>query len=204
MERINLNKKELNTQQPNFIGAWNIKNDNLCKEIINFFENNVMLQKKGLVASGIDQNQKRTTEIAIAPKDLKKQEFKYLNNYVNELFNCYLDYQIQWPFLKDVIKEVHVGSFNIQKYFPGDHFSKVHSERTCLETSHRILAWMTYLNDVDNGGTTNFTHYDVKVKPEIGKTLIWPAEWTHAHSGEVVNSGVKYIVTGWIHFPHNK
>ena len=126
------------------------------------------------------------TEVDINPKDLKKPEFKYINNYVDELYNCYIDYQLQWPFLKDVIKEVHVGSFNIQKYFPGDHFSKVHTERSCIETSHRILAWMTYLNDVDNGGTTNFTHYDVKVKPEIGKTLIWPAEWTHAHRGQVL------------------
>ena len=27
--------------------------------------------------------------------------------------------------------------------------------------------------------------------PEIGKTLIWPAEWTHAHTGEVLKSGTK-------------
>ena len=44
-------------------------------------------------------------------------------------------------------------------------------------------------------------NYDLKIKPEIGKTLIWPAEWTHAHRGEVLNSGVKYIITGWMHFP---
>ena len=60
---------------------------------------------------------------------------------------------------------------------------------------------MTYLNDVEDGGNTYFTHYDLKIKPEIGKTLIWPAEWTHAHCGEVLNSGVKYIITGWMHFP---
>ena len=36
---------------------------------------------------------------------------------------------------------------------------------------------------------------------EIGKTLIWPAEWTHAHTGEVLKGGTKYIVTGWLHFP---
>ena len=46
-----------------------------------------------------------------------------------------------------------------------------------------------------------FDYYGIKVKPEIGKTLIWPAEWTHAHTGEVLKSGTKYIVTGWLHFP---
>ena len=59
---------------------------------------------------------------------------------------------------------------------------------------------MTYLNNVEDGGTTNFEYYDIKVKPEIGKTLIWPAEWTHAHTGSILKSGTKYIVTGWIQF----
>ncbi|GIS66316.1 MAG: hypothetical protein CM1200mP5_1000 [Candidatus Pelagibacterales bacterium] len=45
---------------------------------------------------------------------------------------------------------------------------------------------MTYLNNVEDGGTTNFEYYDIKVKPEIGKTLIWPAEWTHAHTGSIL------------------
>jgi hypothetical protein len=60
---------------------------------------------------------------------------------------------------------------------------------------------MTYLNDVKDGGATHFVHQDLSVQPEKGKTLIWPAEWTHAHLGNVVNSGSKTIVTGWIHFP---
>ena len=31
--------------------------------------------------------------------------------------------------------------------------------------------------------------------------MIWPAEWTHAHRAHTLGSGVKYIVTGWMHFP---
>ena len=64
---------------------------------------------------------------------------------------------------------------------------------------------MTYLNDVNenDGGTTDFNYYNIKVKPERGKTLIWPAEWTHAHSGDIIKSGVKYIITGWMCFPFN-
>ncbi len=54
-------------------------------------------------------------------------------------------------------------------------------------------------NAEDDGGTTDFDYYKVKVKPETGKTLIWPAEWTHAHRGSVLNGGEKYIITGWLH-----
>ena len=120
------------------------------------------------------------------------------------MYKCFIDYQLQWPFLKSVVKNVDIGAFNVQKYSKGDHFSEVHSERSSLPQSDRLFAWMTYLNDVDDGGKTNFAHYDIKIKPEIGKTLIWPAEWTHAHSGEILNNGEKYIITGWMNFPYSK
>ena len=35
----------------------------------------------------------------------------------------------------------------------------------------------------------------------MGKTLIWPAEWTQGHKGNIVESGAKYIATGWINLP---
>ena len=50
------------------------------------------------------------------------------------------------------------------------------------------------------GGTTDFDSYRIKVKPEQGKTLIWPAEWPHAHYGSILKSGEKFIITGWIDF----
>ena len=63
------------------------------------------------------------------------------------------------------------------------------------------VAFMTYLNDDFEGGKTSFTHHNIDIEPKIGKTLIWPAEWTHAHKGNIVESGIKYIATGWIHLP---
>ena len=38
------------------------------------------------------------------------------------------------------------------------------------------------------------------VKPEIGRTVIWPAGWTHPHKGVTPNKGLKYIATGWFYF----
>jgi hypothetical protein len=201
MKRIDINNSKF--EQPHFIGSWNIENNDLCKKIIDFFEENKSLQILGVTDRGLNLNIKNTTEIRVSPNNLKDTKFKCLNDYIAELYKCYVDYQDQWPFLKNIIQNVDIGSFNIQKYSPGGHYSKIHTERSGLSNLHRMLVWMIYLNDVDDGGSTNFSHYDIKVKPEIGKTLIWPAEWTHAHSGETLNSGFKYIVTGWMHFPHN-
>ena len=196
MKRININ-----TQQTHFIGCWNLENDKLCNEITNFFENNKNLQKPGVSGMGKNLKIKKTTDIYIYPDNLKKTKFEILKQYIDELHKCFLDYQNQWSFLKSMLKTVYVPGFNIQKYSTGDHFAALHSERTSLDTLHRLFAWMTYLNDVDDGGQTNFSHYGIKIKPEIGKTLIWPAEWTHAHTGEILKSGKKYMITGWMHFP---
>ena len=42
MKRINFTTRS----NPHFIGAWNILDDDICKKIIDFFENNPDLQKK--------------------------------------------------------------------------------------------------------------------------------------------------------------
>ena len=195
MKRININ-----TEQTNFIGFWNLENNKLCSEIIEFFEDNKKLQKQGITGQGKNLKLKKTTDITINPNDLKNPKFKILEKYIDELHKCYMDYQKQWPFLKTMLKKIDIPAFNIQKYSRGDHFAHLHSERTSLSTLHRLFAWMTYLNDVEDGGKTNFSHYGISIKPQTGKTLIWPAEWTHAHTGEILNDRKKYIITGWMHF----
>ena len=198
MKRIKIDTKN----NPNFIGCWNIENNSLCDELIELFENNKEIQSKGVSSKGnYDPKIKKSTDITFDPKDLENIKYKILKTYFKNLHECYLDYQEKWPFIKSTFSNVQIDRFNIQKYSPGGHFSKLHSERTSLDTIHRLFAWMTYLNDVDESATTNFDHYGIKIKPETGKTLIWPSEWTHAHTGEVLNNGNKYIITGWMHFP---
>ncbi|MCY4263694.1 MAG: 2OG-Fe(II) oxygenase [Gammaproteobacteria bacterium] len=186
---------------PHFIGSWILKPYSLCEQLIEFFESHPENQSLGKTAGGFSQKAKNSTDLTIRPRELDHSDHKPVRLYLDALYDCYHDYLEQWPFLQSVLPRAQVSSFNIQRYDPGGHFLKVHSERTTLATSHRILAWMTYLNDVAEGGGTQFVHQNLTVQPERGKTLIWPAEWTHAHKGNVLDSGVKYIITGWMHFP---
>ena len=55
---------------------------------------------------------------------------------------------------------------------------------------------MTYLNDVDDGGT-EFLYQNLITPAEKGLTLIWPAGFTHTHRGVVSQTKTKYIATGW-------
>ena len=200
MKRINNNSDQIN-----FIGSWFLTNHKLSDRLIEYFEKNTHLHRQGVMGGGRNLNleKKKTTEIAINPLDLNKPQFSIFHDYFDELFECYNDYKNQWPFLNEKLKKVDIPTFNLQRYLPGDHFSQIHTERISKANMHRIFAWMTYLNDIEDGanGYTNFSHYNLRIKPEKGKTLIWPAEWTHAHSGETLLKGKKYIITGWICFP---
>ena len=193
----------LDTDKINFIGSWQLSNDILFEKIIDFFEKNKGLHSQASIDKGVNLSEKKTTDLTIDAIDLKDKNYLIFNDYFNELFNCYNDYKKQWPFLNESIQTLDIPSFNIQRYLPGDHFSKIHTERSSTSTSHRVFAWMTYLNNVNAGGETYFEHFDLSIKPETGKTLIWPAEWTHAHSAEIVDEE-KYIITGWINFPSYK
>ena len=199
-----MKRKKKDLENENFIGCLKIENSKLFDQIINFFELNSQIQNRGYVSDRIDEQIKKTTDITINPIDLKKKEYGIFNSYFEELFKCYEDYKKQWPFLKKTIETLDIPNFNIQRYNPGDHFSHIHCERDNSKNMHRVFAWMTYLNDIKaENGTTNFTHYNIKIRPEQGKTLIWPAEWTHAHAGEILKIETKYIITGWMCFPLN-
>ena len=199
-DRLSLNS----SKHPNFIGCWIMKNTSICDSLIEFFEFNRSAQHPGVTGDGIaNEIVKNSIDMSIAPSDLEDEKFCDVSSYIGHLKECYLDYLEQWEFLRSFLPKVHIGTFNIQKYNEGGHYGTLHSERTSLGTLHRVHAWMTYLNDVSNGGETEFPMFGLKIKPEKGKTLIWPAEWTHAHLGRIVKKGSKYIITGWMHFPHD-
>ena len=197
MKRTSLEKNNLN---PNFIGSWLIESK-LCDEITTYFENNQQKQVQGSTSNGFNLKFKDRKDITILPKELSLPKNEIYKKYFEILFECYKDYNLQWPFLASIIDHLEIGNFNIGKYLPGQHFQKIHCERSSLSTLHRLFAFMTYLNDVEEGGSTYFNHYDLDIKPKKGLTLIWPAEWTHSHKGNVLKSGTKYIITGWLTFP---
>jgi hypothetical protein len=85
--------------------------------------------------------------------------------------------------------------YKISKYEPGDNFDWHCDEFRKHHKNHawaRVISSITYLNANYEGGETEFV--DLIIKPEIGKTLIFPSNWCFPHRGNVVQSGVKYIL----------
>ena len=185
---------------PNFIGAWIINKPHLFDEIVSHFELNQNQQKKGATGPGIFSADKDSIDMTIKPKNIQLPENNIFKIYFENLFECYKDYINQWPFLEEVAQNLEIGAFNIQRYKSGQHYKRIHTERCSIGNLHRLFAFMTYLNDVEEGGSTYFSHYDIDIQPQKGLTLLWPAEWTHAHRGNILKSGSKYILTGWFNF----
>ena len=191
---------KVDDKNPHFIGSWTIEPFSICEDLISYFELNLAKQMKGSTLGGVNPNYKDSVDIMIKPKEIILPGNEVFKFYFEELLNCYKNYVEEWPFLKELAQKTEISSFNLQRYKPGQHFKKIHSERTSIESSHRIFAFMSYLNDVEEGGSTYFSHYDIEIQPRKGLTLIWPAEWTHAHRGNILKKGSKYIITGWICF----
>ena len=51
------------SEQVNFIGCWNIENENLCNNLVKFFEDRKELQYPGITGYGKDDSAKKSTDI---------------------------------------------------------------------------------------------------------------------------------------------
>ncbi|TPH13908.1 2OG-Fe(II) oxygenase [Litorilituus lipolyticus] len=70
---------------------------------------------------------------------------------------------------------------------------------------HRVLLFLIYLNDVDEGGETDFYYQNRSIKPTTGTMVIAPCGFTHTHRGNIPVSSDKYVLTSWVLFnPANK
>ena len=126
------------------------------------------------------------------PLDKSNPHISFVN-YVKKLQEVLNNYTLKYDDSQRLPEYQLEQHTNLQKYEPGQGYKVWHFEdggeiiNTTLGNARRLLVFMTYLNDVkSDNGNTYFPHFDLKIKPEKGKTLIWPAEWTHAHAGEIL------------------
>jgi len=64
----------------------------------------------------------------------------------------------------------------------------------------RCAVWIMYLTSHEGEGETEFLQQGIRVAPQAGRVVIWPASYTHPHRGNPVYDGEKYIATGWFEY----
>lgn len=74
------------------------------------------------------------------------------------------------------------------------HFDAVH------EVANRYLVFLWYLNDVDEGGETEFPQIGLKIRARQGRLLMFPPYWMFQHGGLAPRSSEKYILSTYLLF----
>ena len=97
------------------------------------------------------------------------------------------------------IKDLHFTSIKIQKTEPAGGYHLWHVEKGAgFDYRDRALVYIIYLNDIEDGGETEFLHQKIRVKPKKGRIVIWPSGFPYVHRGNPPLKENKYIITSWL------
>ncbi len=182
--------KEYKLPLDSFIGGWFISSK-ICDGLISYFNEFSKHATPGKSGKGkVKKNVKDSLDLVITANNLDKEILTYKIE-LQKLLEIYLK---RYPEV-DEYSKFNVKFFNIQKYNKKGGFKKWHFEKGSLSHTGRVLVFMTYLNDIDNGGTI-FKYQNITTPSIKGLTLIWPTDFTHTHKGQIVDKE-KIITTGW-------
>ena len=93
----------------------------------------------------------------------------------------------------------HFTTLKIQKTLPTEGYHVWHIEHgKGFENEPRAFVFSIYLNDVEEGGETEFLHFSKRIKSKTGRIVIWPAAFPYLQRGNPPLSGEKYILTSWM------
>ena len=178
----------------NFIAGWYLDDKSICDALIQYHEDSPA-KREGIMAGRggkVDKEAKDSIDVALPPSQLASAYLELLNRAAEK-------YAEKYPWSVKLVPWGVVEPIGIQHYKLGGGYKIWHFERDNSndQIARRHLAFMTYLNDVEGGGGTEFFHQALTVQAEKGLTLIWPAEWNFTHRGVVSQTQEKYIITGW-------
>jgi len=185
----------------------------LCKQIISMYESQHG-KYEGVTSSGLNKNIKDTTDFIIPKTDdkwrkiddflqreLTKNVRTYINDITNDIAKSTSDLRTSASqFSLFHTDRLSVDTILIQRYYKGKGKYIKHNDFLINwdEKKYRVVTFLWYLNDVNEGGETEFwgSH---KIKPEVGKLILFPACWSFPHAGLIPKSHDKYILTGWLY-----
>lgn len=189
-----------------FIGTFdNAVSNEYCDYVINHFETLKSFNKTYTRQQfeGVNQTSKKN-EIYYLLEESDTQildtNSKICHTFNDAIWKCYSDYANEYGILSDLSKHHMDNIVQIQKTKPSEGYHMWHCENTKRSHGDRILAILLYLNDIDDGGETEFLYQSIRVKPKKGSLIMFPAYFTHTHRGNPPLKQEKYNMATWINF----
>lgn len=164
-------------------------------EVVTWFENNYSTTKsKQSGLSYFNQHRKRICTSMTLDFGQNYEPNDVLYYLIDEAKNQYVK---TYSFLNKLHWRL-CPTYNIQKYDGNEEgFFSLHNEQSGTYP-YRMITWVVYLNDAESG--TVFPYQNKTATPKTGRTVLFPAGWTHPHKSVTPNQGLKYIATGWFYF----
>ncbi len=186
-----------------FIAGWFLDDVTVCDGMLELFDTCEVFERgPGLVGTMngpmLNKEIKNSTSLTV---HVRMRDVR-LQRYVAAFYDVIEMYKQKYSYAFTSAPWAIEETLSLERYPPGGGFLKWHTERTggMQQCVYRHLAFMTYLNDVHEGGETEFFYQEAKIKPRKGLSLIWPTDWTHTHRGVPAPKEQKTIVTGWLKF----
>ena len=88
-------------------------------------------------------------------------------------------------------------TYRMQRTRVGAGFHVWHHENMRNVDNSRFLTAILYLNDIEEGGETEFLYIPRRIKPKAGRLVLFPSTFTHTHRGNPPLEQTKYIMTTW-------
>ena len=101
-----------------------------------------------------------------------------------------------WPWYYDNLAS---KDYCLKQYTKDEDYTDIHIDTDTKETYNRMVAWVLFLNDVEEGGEFEFLHSELKVKPEKGKVLMFPCNYLFPYRVNTPKSNDLTIMTGYIY-----
>jgi prolyl 4-hydroxylase len=168
-----------------------------CAQMIESFQQMTahhVVRKPGWRA-GLDTSSWTELDVsALADEAFKGYFYKKMDEY-QAIYNQRLGLTIPVP------DSAEISPMRIKRYVAGTgeafqpHFDAIY------EAANRYLVFLWYLNDVDEGGETEFCDLDLKVPARAGRLLMFPPYWMFQHAGRPPISGDKYFLSMYLLFP---
>lgn len=173
----------------------NAVSDEACDRLIKGFHDSKWFHTVGAAGGEVNNEVKASTDLQLSFHHQIEDE----EPFISAIHSAIPEWEKQSPGLYKQPEFNIDPHHNIQWYKPGEGFHELHSEWDFSDehTARRMGAWMFYLNDVKEGGGTEFPHQDFIAIPKKGTLLCFPAQWTHYHRGVAAPNEDKYILTGW-------
>jgi hypothetical protein len=181
-----------------FIGVYeNAVPEAMCDALINHFEK---LNSLGVCYPRSNNIVKDNNVAVLTPENIDLLVEDTLGKNLISIVWQYYDSYIKDIDALNYPAQMQIKSVKLQKTNFSEGYHVWHYENGPPTNRNRVLTWSVYLNDVDEGGETEFLYQRVRIKPKKGSLLLWPAGFTHAHRGNPPLSNVKYIATSWIEY----